>query len=77
MQHQLIMLDPILIPLLPIHLDTLHVITLLLVVQTIGGDAEGIVAVDSHVDIVEPRRAEQEDRLRDNGVETQLLPDEP
>ena len=49
------MLDPVLIPLLPIDFDTLHIITLLLVVQPISGDAEGIVAVDSHVDIVEPR----------------------
>jgi hypothetical protein len=77
MQHQLIMIDPILIPLLPVDLDALHVIALLLVVQTISGDAESVVAINSHVNIVEPRRAEQEDRLRDDGVEAQLLPDEP
>jgi hypothetical protein len=68
-QHQLIMLDPVLIPLLPIDFDTLHIITLLLVVQPISGDAEGMVAVDSHVDIVEPRRTQKEDRLRNDGVE--------
>jgi hypothetical protein len=68
MEHHLIMLDPVLIPLFPIDLDTLHVIALLLVVQTIGGDAESVVAINGHVDIVEPRRAEQEDRLRDDGI---------
>jgi hypothetical protein len=56
-QHQLIMLNPVLIPLFPIDLDALHVITIPLVAQTVGGDAKGMVAVDSHVDIVEPRRA--------------------
>jgi hypothetical protein len=68
-KHQFIMLDPILIPLLPIDLDTLDVITLLLVVQTIGSDAESVVAVDGHVDIVEPRRANKEYRLCYDGVE--------
>lgn len=62
------MLDPILIPLLPIDLDALHIITSFLIVQTVGGDAERVVTVDGHVDIVEPRRAQEEDRLRDDGV---------
>lgn len=69
MQHQLIMLDPVFIPLLPIDLDTLDVVTLLLVVQTIGGDTESVVAIDGHVDIIKPRRANKEYWLCHDGIE--------
>ena len=68
-KHQLIMLDPVLIPLLPVDLDTLHVMALLLIAQTIGGDAESMVAVDRHVDIIKPRRANKEYRLCYDGIE--------
>jgi hypothetical protein len=76
-EHQLIMRNPILVPLLPIDPHALHEVTAFFIVESIGHDTEGIVAVDRDVDIVEPRRADEEYWLGNNRVEAQLLPDEP
>jgi hypothetical protein len=76
-KHQLIMLNPILAPLLPINPHALQEVTASFIVESIGHDTESIVAVDSDVDIVEPRRTDKEDWLGNNRIEPQLLPDEP
>jgi len=71
------MLHPILIPLLAVNLHALHEVAAALVVEPVGRDAKRVVVVDGDVDVVEPRRDDEEDRLRGDRVETQLLPDEP
>jgi len=67
----------ILIPLLAIDLHALYEVTTILVVEPVGRDAKCVVTVNSNVDVVEPWRDDEEDGLRDYGVETQLLPDKP
>jgi hypothetical protein len=76
-EHQLIMLNPILAPLLPINPHALHEVTTSFIVEPIRHDTECIVVVDSDFDIVEPRRADKEDWLSNNRIEPELLLDEP
>ena len=69
------MLYPILVPLLAVNLHTLHEVATVFVIEPLGCDTKCVVAVDSDVDVVKPWRDDEEDRLRDYRVETQLLPD--
>lgn len=69
LNHQLIMLDPILLPNLPIDLHTLHIIAIL-VIQTTSSDSQRLVPIDSDVDVFEPGRADEEDWLGYYWVET-------
>lgn len=71
------MLHPILIPLIAVDFHALNVVAAAFVVEPVGRDAKRVVVVDGDVDVVEPWRDDEEDRLRDDRVETELLPDEP
>lgn len=71
------MLHPILIPLLAVDLHALHEVATVFIIEPIGRDTKCVVMVDSDVDVVEPWRDDEKDRLRDYRVETELLPDEP
>lgn len=71
------MFHPILVPLLAVYFHTLHEVATAFVVEPVGCDAKRVVMVDSDVDVVEPWRDDEEGRLRDYRVETELLPDKP
>lgn len=67
--HQLVMLNPVLLPRLAVGFYALYEETSVFVVKSIGCYAEGGIAVDGHVDVREPGRADQEDRLCYYGVQ--------
>lgn len=70
----ILMLKPILGPIFAIHLETLHVEAL---VEAGGGDVQGFVAVDRHVDLGEPGRADEVDWLGHDGIQAYELPEQP
>lgn len=72
--HNVIVRKPVLRPGLAVDLDALHVVPL---VQPRRGDAQRLVAVDGHVQVREPRRAQQVDGLRHDRVQADELPQEP
>lgn len=74
--HDIPMHKPIPIPHLPVNLHALHEITVR-VVQIGRRHAEGVVAVDRHVDVGEPGRVEEVDGLGHDGVEAEHLPEHP
>lgn len=72
--HNIFMLEPVLIPTLPIDLDALNIVP---IIQTIGFDAQVLVPVDRHVEVAKPRRRDEVDGLRHHGVDSHHLPHEP
>lgn len=76
LDHDIRMLNPILIPWLAVDLHRLDIVTIR-IVKIIRRDPQGPIIIDSHIDIREPRGFEQVNRLRDDRIETEHLPDEP
>ena len=75
LNHHVFMLKPISTPLHPVNLHTLYIITL--ITQSLGQDTKSLVAVDGHVDILEPGTLKKIDWRGHDGIETEHLPDEP
>lgn len=69
------MLEPILVPLLPIDLYALHVVTVLPL--TIRCYSDRGVPVDSHIDVLKPWAFNQIHWLRCYRVQPNHLPDQP
>jgi len=80
-QHNIVMAKPILRPPLAIDLDTLDKELLLRqrrrVTRPVAPNPQVLVPVDGDIDIGEPRRSEQIDRLRHDRIQPQHLPDKP
>lgn len=72
--HEIVVLEPVLRPLLPIDLHALHIVPL---VQSSRGDAQRLVSVDGHVEVGEPWGSDEIHGLRDDGVHAEHLPQEP
>lgn len=72
--HDVLMVEPVLVPVLAVDLDTLHKVPALPqgtgVRNVVGEDSQRLVNVDRHIDVAEPGRSEQVDWLRDDGIET-------
>lgn len=69
--HDVIVREPVLRPGLAVDLDALHVVPL---VQPVRRDPQRLVAVDGHVQVWEPWRAQQVDGLRHYRVQADELP---
>ena len=74
--HYVRVLEPILGPALPIDLHALHE-EAVLITQARRRNPQRLVPIDSHVDIVEPRRFDQVNRLCDDWIHAHHLPDQP
>lgn len=74
--HNIAVFEPVLVPIPSVDLDRLYEIAVG-VVQIRGRDAQSTVPIDGHVDILEPGRVDQIDRLCDNRIKPYHLPDEP
>lgn len=72
LHHNITVLDPVLFIWLTVHLNRLNEVAVR-IVQVRGRNSEVLIAVDRHVDVLEPRRADQIHRLRDDGIEAEHL----
>lgn len=79
--HDILMIEPVLGPLLTVDLDALDKIIRLAqsrrVRRTMAQDSEIFVNIDRDIDIAEPRRPKKIHRLRHDRVKAQHLPDQP
>lgn len=73
--HDITMLKPILRPILAVYRHGLNIVAVRS--EVVGHDLQSAVAIDCHVDVREPRRAEQIDRLGDYRIDAEHLPNEP
>src|SRR5689334_12793870 len=75
LMENVIMVEPVLIPLNPIDLHALHIEAIF--GKPIRRNSQGLISTNRHVDIAKPRRLEKVYWLCHNWVETQHLPDQP
>lgn len=79
--HDILMIKPILGPRLAVDLDALHKVLRLSqrsrVTRAVAPNPQILVSVDSDIDVVEPWRPEQIYRLRHDRIQAQHLPNKP
>lgn len=75
LDHNIVMLEPIAVPLLAVNVHALYIVVVLC--KAICRDPHSGISVDRDVDVFEPGTLNEVDWLCDNRIETEHLPDEP